>query len=75
LPLDDVLGEIIVKNGGLPGFSTVVVLVPSIDLGVVVFENSRSGKKVAELNGQPISLATDTGLNLVFAILRAMGEI
>jgi CubicO group peptidase (beta-lactamase class C family) len=75
LPLGNVLGEIIAKNGGINGFSTVVFVVPSIDLGIVVFMNSRSAKKTAELNGQPTSIATDTGENLIFAILHAMGAI
>jgi CubicO group peptidase (beta-lactamase class C family) len=75
LPPDDSVGEIIVKNGGVGGFSTVVYLVPSIDLGIVVFVNSRSGKVIAELNGQPTSIATDTGFNLIFAILHTMGTI
>jgi hypothetical protein len=75
LPPDSPVGEIIVKNGGIGGFSTVVYLVPSIDLGIVVFVNSRSGKATAELNGQPTSIATDTGFNLIFAILHAMATI
>jgi len=75
LPADNSVGEIIVKNGGVGGFSTVVYLVPSIDLGIVVFVNSRSSKAIAELNGQPTSIATDTGFNLIFGILHAMATI
>lgn len=37
----DGVGEVIAKNGGIPGFSTQVMLMPSRDLAVVVFANSR----------------------------------
>jgi CubicO group peptidase (beta-lactamase class C family) len=75
LPPDNAVGKIIVKNGGINGFSTVVYLVPSIDLGIVVFMNSRSPLATAKQIGQPTSIATDTGLNMMFAILHAMGTI
>jgi len=75
LPPDANVGEIIVKNGGLGGFSTVVYLVPSIDLGIVVFINSRTPISTAEQGSQPTSIATDTGLNIIFAIFHAMGVI
>ena len=75
LPPDANVGEIIVKNGGIGGFSTVVFLVPSIDLGVVVFINSRTPISTAEQGSQPTSIATDTGLNIIFAIFHAMGMI
>ena len=73
LPPDANVGEIIVKNGGLGGFSTVVYLVPSIDLGIVVFINSRTPPSAT--GSQPTSIATDTGLNMIFAIFHAMGVI
>ncbi|MBV8704971.1 MAG: serine hydrolase [Acetobacteraceae bacterium] len=48
----DGLPEIIVKNGGLPGFSTQVLLMPARHLGVVVFVNTNqstdSGEKLQE---------------------------
>jgi CubicO group peptidase (beta-lactamase class C family) len=69
------VGEIIVKNGGIDGFSTVVFLVPSIDLGVVVFINSRTPISTAEQGTQPTSIATDTGFNMIFAVLHVMGAI
>ena len=37
----DGVGEVISKNGGIPGFSTQVMLMPSRGLAVVVFANSR----------------------------------
>jgi CubicO group peptidase (beta-lactamase class C family) len=75
LPPDANVGEIIVKNGGVGGFSTVVFLVPSIDLGIVVLINSRAPPSIAEQGSQPTSIATDTGLNVIFAIFHAMGVI
>ncbi|MHB8381293.1 MAG: serine hydrolase [Candidatus Binataceae bacterium] len=39
-PVDGV-GAIVSKNGGIPGFSTEVMLMPSRNLAVVVFANSR----------------------------------
>jgi CubicO group peptidase (beta-lactamase class C family) len=75
LPPDGNVGEIIVKNGGIGGFSTVVYLVPSIDLGIVVFINSRTPISTAEQGSQPTSIATATGFNMIFAILHAMGAI
>jgi CubicO group peptidase (beta-lactamase class C family) len=75
MPPDANVGEIIVKNGGLDGFSTVVYLVPSIDLGIVVFINSRTPISTAEQGSQPTSIATTTGLNIIFAIFHAMGMI
>ena len=75
LPPDGDVGEIIVKNGGVGGFSTVVFLVPSIDLGIVVFINSRTPPSVAAQGGQPTSIATYTGFNMIFAILDAMRAI
>jgi CubicO group peptidase (beta-lactamase class C family) len=75
LPPDGNVGEIIVKNGGIGGFSTVVYLVPSIDLGIVVFINSRTPISTAEQGSQPTSIATATGVNMIFAVLHAMGAI
>jgi CubicO group peptidase (beta-lactamase class C family) len=75
LPPDGDVGEIIVKNGGVGGFSTVVFLVPSIDLGIVVFINSRTPPSAAAQGGQPTSIATYTGFNMIFAILDAMRAI
>jgi CubicO group peptidase (beta-lactamase class C family) len=75
LPADANVGEMIVKNGGIGGFSTVVFLVPSVDLGIVVFINSRTPISTAEQGSQPTSIATDTGFNMIFAILHAVGMI
>jgi CubicO group peptidase (beta-lactamase class C family) len=75
LPADANIGKIIVKNGGIGGFSTVVFLVPSIDLGIVVLINSRTPPSTAEQGSQPTSIATDTGLNIIFAIFHAIGVI
>ncbi len=61
---------VVSKNGGLAGFSTDLGLVPSLDLGVIVFINSNrnagttSGKK-------PVSAATEIADNIMYAIARS----
>jgi hypothetical protein len=64
-PSDTVSGypQIISKNGGLDGFSTQVILIPSDNpdqrIGVVVFVNSRSGKKGNNLSFDPAGVLAE----------------
>jgi CubicO group peptidase (beta-lactamase class C family) len=59
-PADGGMPAAVSKNGGLPGFSTDLRLVPSLDLGVIVFINSN--RNAGTNNGKkPVSAATKIG--------------
>src|SRR5262249_21675805 len=45
VPADGGMPAIVSKNGGLPGFSTELRLVPNIDLGVIVFVNTADNQE------------------------------
>jgi CubicO group peptidase (beta-lactamase class C family) len=75
-PTDGGMREIVAKNGGLPGFTTELRLVPSTDLGVIVFANSSqtpleaSDPADAEKSAKPPSTAGLIADNIVYAIAR-----
>lgn len=54
---------IVSKDGGLGGFSTYVALMPSLDLGVVVFVNSRQS-----ISGDPTAVAAKVANNILYAL-------
>jgi hypothetical protein len=71
-PADDARGvpEVIVKDGGLGGYSSEVLLIPARRLAVVVLVNSRSpaAAPLKELAFRPAeTLAHNIGYNLLFA--------
>lgn len=66
-PADGGMGKVISKNGGIAGFSTQIGLVPSLDLGVVVFVNSR--QNLIE-TGKPDADAARILNNIISAIAR-----
>jgi CubicO group peptidase (beta-lactamase class C family) len=58
---------IISKNGGLPGFSTQLMLMPDRDLAVVVFMNTRSGgTNLGEEISSPASIIARNILGALF---------
>lgn len=59
------VGEVIAKNGGLNGFSTQVMLMPSRDLAVVAFANTR--QNIPDL-GQGTAEAAQLARNVMFAL-------
>jgi CubicO group peptidase (beta-lactamase class C family) len=62
--------EVVVKNGGLGGYSSEIFLMPRRQLAVVVLVNSRSGAEAPfnELTFRPApTLAANIGYNLLFA--------
>ena len=62
--------EVVVKNGGLGGYSSEIFLIPKRQLAVVVLVNSRSGAEApfTELAFRPgQTLAANIGYNLLFA--------
>jgi Beta-lactamase len=62
--------EVVVKNGGLGGYSSEIFLIPKRQLAVVVLVNSRSGAEApfSELAFRPApTLAANIGYNLLFA--------
>ena len=62
--------EVVVKNGGLGGYSSEIFLMPKRQLAVVVLVNSRSGQKPRSTNspsGPRRTLAANIGYNLLFA--------
>ena len=61
----DGVGEIIAKNGGIAGFSTQVMLMPSRDLAVVVFANSR---QFVPDSGNPTAEAARVARDILFAL-------
>jgi len=69
-PADGGMPAVVSKNGGLPGFSTDLRLVPSLDLGVIVFINSNQ-KPTAGSGKKPVSTATDIADNIMYAIARS----
>ncbi len=69
-PADGGMGKVISKNGGIAGFSTQIGLVPSLDLGVVVFVNSR--QNLIE-TGKPDADAARILNNILSAIARESG--
>jgi CubicO group peptidase (beta-lactamase class C family) len=66
-PADSVDGvpEMVMKNGGVGGFSTQVLLMPSQDLAVVVFANSR--QDIPD-DGTPTAEAERIARDVMFAI-------
>jgi CubicO group peptidase (beta-lactamase class C family) len=62
-PADSANGfpEVVAKNGGLPGYSSEIVVVPSRELAVVVFINSDTGSPAADI-------ALDIAHNLVVSL-------
>ena len=69
-PAEGGMPAVVSKNGGLPGFSTDLRLVPSLDLGVIVFINSNQNAGTA--NGKkPVSASTEIADNIMYAIARS----
>jgi CubicO group peptidase (beta-lactamase class C family) len=66
-PRDGGVGAIITKNGGLDGFSSEVRLLPALDLGVVVFVNSR---QKFEEKGKPSKTAGNIADSILYTIAR-----
>jgi hypothetical protein len=63
--------EVVVKDGGLGGYSSEIFLMPTRQLAVVVLVNSRSPAKAPynELTFRPApTLAANIGYNLLFAV-------
>jgi CubicO group peptidase (beta-lactamase class C family) len=65
----DGVGEVISKNGGIPGFSTQVMLMPSRGLAVVVFANSR--QNVPD-TGAATAEADRVARDILFALFYAL---
>jgi CubicO group peptidase (beta-lactamase class C family) len=70
IPADAANGvpKVIFKNGGLGGFSTQVMLVPSRNLAVVVFSNSRQ----VLVTGEPTVEAGDVASNILYSLLNSL---
>ena len=66
-PQSNGIPEIVNKNGGLPGFSTQLRLVPSLDLGIVVLVNSL---QFLPTTGGPSADSAIISDNILFTILR-----
>jgi CubicO group peptidase (beta-lactamase class C family) len=63
--------EVVLKNGGLSGYSSEIFLIPARQLAVVVLVNSRSPAEAPlnELTFRPApTLAANIGYNLLFAV-------
>ena len=69
-PADGGMPALVAKNGGLNGFTTNIRLVPSLDLGVVVFANTDQTQGI-EQNGKPQPGAELVADNIMYAIARA----
>jgi len=65
-PPDGGVGKIISKNGGVGGFSSEVRLVPALELGVVVFVNSRQQFET----GKPSQTAGNIADSILYTIMR-----
>jgi CubicO group peptidase (beta-lactamase class C family) len=69
-PADSGVPSVVSKNGGLAGFSTDLRLVPSLDLGVIVFINSNQRGEMAD-GKKPVSTSTLIADDIMYAIARA----
>jgi CubicO group peptidase (beta-lactamase class C family) len=68
-PADGGMPAIVSKNGGLPGFSTELRLMPNLDLGVIVFINTNDTQK--EDGKKPPSTSGLIADNIMYAIARS----
>ena len=69
-PANGGMPAVVSKNGGILGFTTDLRLVPSLDLGVVVFANTDQTEGT-EMNGNPQPGAQLVADNIMYAIARA----
>lgn len=69
-PADGGMPAVVSKNGGLAGFSTDLRLVPSLDLGVIVFINSNQTGETAD-GKKPVSASALIADDITYAIARA----
>jgi len=69
-PASGGMPAVVAKNGGLNGFTTNIRLVPSLDLGVVVFANTDQTQGI-EQNGNPQPGAELVADNIMYAIARS----
>jgi hypothetical protein len=60
---------VISKNGGLPGFSTEIALMPDAGVGVVVLVNSRPPETTP--TGGPVSPSVRIANNVLYALFAA----
>jgi len=69
-PASGGMPSVVSKNGALDGFTTNVRLVPSLELGVVVFVNTDQTLGI-ETNGNPQPDAQLVADNIMYAIARS----